>query len=71
MFCKRSEDAETSFVVTDFCVKAPVDKGQVVGTIEVYKDGILYKTVNVVAAESVRKATYLDRLKNVSDGWTI
>ena len=39
--------------------------------IEVYKDGVLADTVNIVAAESVEKATYGDYLKQSAREWAI
>ena len=71
MFTERGKDVNAEFVVNDFNVRAPVSKGQVVGRIEVYKDGVLYKTVEVISAEDVKKASRLDRLKWVSDGWSL
>lgn len=52
-------------------VKAPVKKDDIVGKIEVYKDGILCDTVNLVASEDVEKAGYGDRLKEVAEEWFI
>ncbi|MDE6001357.1 MAG: hypothetical protein K2G96_03445 [Clostridia bacterium] len=52
-------------------VKAPVAKGQIVGLIEVYKNGVLYDTVNVVSAEDVKKAGFGDNFRNISENWAI
>lgn len=52
-------------------VKAPVAKGECVGRIEVYKDGIIYDTVNLVAAEEVQKAGFGDNLKKVAQNWAV
>lgn len=71
LFCKRGEEPEATFRIIADGVKAPVAKGQPVGRIEVFKNGVLYKTVTVVSAEDVKKANYLDRLKEVSDGWSL
>lgn len=71
MFCKKNDSPEATFNIVSSDVKAPVEKGQKVGCIEVYKDGVLYKTVDVVAAESVKKASYGDRIKEVADGWSL
>ena len=57
--------------VIAYDVKAPVAKGQVVGSIEVYKDGVLYDTVNVVSAEDVQKAGFGDFFKDISEKWAI
>ena len=71
MFCKKNDSPEATFNIVSSDVKAPVEKGQKVGCIEVYKDGVLYKTVDVVAAEGVKKASYGDRIKEVADGWSL
>lgn len=52
-------------------IKAPIKKGDVVGKIEVYKDGILCDTVDLVAAEDADRATYGDFFKQVARGWTL
>ena len=57
--------------VITYEVKAPLKKGDVVGKIEVYKDGVLFDTVDVVAAEDAEKATYGDFFKRVSRDWAI
>lgn len=57
--------------VIAYDVKAPVKKGDVVGKIEVYKDGILCDTVDLVAAEDADRATYGDFFKQVARGWTL
>lgn len=71
IFSRRDQDVDAKFVVCDYGVKAPVSNGQIVGKIEVYRDGVIYKTVDVVSAEDVKKASYIDRLKSVSDGWSL
>lgn len=71
LFCRKGDESEVTFEVTDNKVKAPVSKGQVVGRIDVYREGVLYKSVNVVSAEDVKKASYADRLKAVADGWSL
>ena len=52
-------------------LKAPVKTGDVVGKVEVYKDGILYDTVDLIAAEDAEKATYGDFIKKVARDWTL
>ena len=71
IFCKRGEQPEVEYDVKRNAVKAPVSKGQKVGTIEIYRDGVLYSTVDAVSGEDVAKAGYGDRLKEVADGWSL
>ncbi len=62
VFSANDKSPEITHNVFDYKVKAPIAIGQVVGKIEVYKDGILCDTVNVVSAEHVKKATFGDNL---------
>lgn len=71
IFSERGAEADADFVVTDFGVKAPVSKGQVVGKIDVYRGGVLYKSVDVVSAEDVKRAGFGDRLKAVAEDWPL
>ncbi|MBE7088173.1 MAG: D-alanyl-D-alanine carboxypeptidase [Clostridiales bacterium] len=71
IFSAINEKINLSFNVIDDKVKAPILKGQVVGRIEVYKDNVLYETVNVVACENVDKATFADNLKKVAQNWCL
>ena len=66
-----NKEPEISYNVIPNQVKAPVVKGQNVGTIEIYKDGVLYETVAVVSAEDIKKAGFGDNFKNISGEWAI
>ena len=57
--------------MVSYDVKAPVAESSIVGYIEVYKDNILIDTVNVVAAESVEKASFGDYLKQNAERWAL
>ncbi|MCH5148921.1 MAG: D-alanyl-D-alanine carboxypeptidase [Clostridiales bacterium] len=71
VFTRMGVDPEITHKIIAYEVKAPVLKDQVVGKIEVYKDGILADTVNVVAAECVEKAEFTDYFKNVAENWAL
>ncbi len=71
LFCKRGEQAEVEYDVKQCAVKAPVSRGQKVGIIEIYRDGVLYSTVDAVSGEDVAKASYIDRLRQTADGWSL
>lgn len=71
VFSAANKSPDVTHKVFEYKVKAPVAKGQVVGKIEVYKDGILCDTVNVVSAENVKKANFGDRFVNISDNWAL
>lgn len=71
VFSGINTEPEISYNVISYPAKAPVYKGQCVGKIEIYKDGILYETVNAVAAEDIKKASFGDNFKNISAEWAI
>lgn len=52
-------------------VKAPINKGEKVGEITVYENGVEIATVDVVALDSVEKAGYFDSVKSVIDNWQL
>lgn len=52
-------------------LKAPLKKGDVVGKVEVYKDSVLYDTVDLVASEDAEKAGYGDNFKEIARRWAI
>lgn len=62
-------DIKYNFVPCKVC--APVKKGDTAGKMEVYKDGVLYDTVDIVAAEDAEKAGYGDYIRKVAGGWTL
>ena len=71
MFSKSDStpNVTTSVILND--LKAPLSKGEVVGKIEIYKDGIIYDTVAVVASEDVLKADYGDNLRKTAENWAL
>ncbi len=52
-------------------IKAPISEGDVLGRIEVYKNGIICDKVNVVASESVECASYGDYIRDVARDWAM
>ncbi len=70
-----AQKKEKIAVEISFCPKehvvAPILCGDVLGELKIYNNGVLYKTVNVVAKESIEKATYFDYLQKVIDKWSI
>lgn len=71
VFTAKNKQCDVTYKVSDYNVKAPVSRGQQVGKIDVYRDGVLYKSLDVVAAEDVAAATFTDRLKECSRGWNL
>lgn len=70
VFSAIDENLEIERHVVAYDLKAPIKKGDVVGKIEVYKNGVLCDTVDLLAAEDADKATYGDFFKRVARGWT-
>ncbi len=71
VFTGINSEPNISFNVICNPVKAPVAKGQAVGKIEIYKDGVIYETVNAISGEDVKKAGFGDNFKNISEQWAI
>lgn len=71
IFSKTDQAPEITHNVINYNVKAPVAKGDLIGKIEVYKNGVLCDEVGVVAAEDVLKANYIDFLKLTAENWAI
>lgn len=71
IFSKNDEAPNVTYNIIAEKVKAPLIKGQVVGKIEIYKNGVLFDNVNVVAAEDVEKANFGDYFKKIAEEWAI
>lgn len=71
VFTANGQNPEITFNVLPFEIKAPLAKGDVVGKIEVYKNGVLFDTVNLVSSEDVQKAGFGDYFGNVARNWAI
>lgn len=52
-------------------VKAPIKKGDYVGTLYVYENGIEIAYVKVVANEDVKEKTFFDIIKDIGKNWAI
>ncbi len=71
VFSAADKSPDVTFEIIADDVKAPVVKGQAVGKINVYKDGVLCDSVNAVSAEDVKKAGFGDYFKDISSKWAI
>ena len=65
----KTPEITNNLIVYD--VKAPVAENSVVGQIEIFKDGVLIDSVNLVAAESVERASFADYFKRTAEEWAI
>ena len=69
IFCKKDDADEIFYEVIFDPVKAPVDCGDVVGKIIVYKNNIEADRVNLLSNESVQKSNYFDSLQELVQNW--
>ena len=68
-FLKRGEKATVTLETNFQSVRAPIQKGQVVGEIVVYKDNVESERVPLIAEKDVAKANIFDRFRDVAGGW--
>ena len=68
-FMKRGEKGSytTELHLTE--LKAPIEKGSIVGELLLFKDGVEYDRVNVLAGERIEKANFFDCLREVAGDW--
>ncbi len=71
VFCKNGTTPEITRNVVINSKKAPVAKGECVGYVEIYKDGIICDTVDLVAAEDVERCGFKDNFKKVANNWAM
>ena len=72
IFANKNEkiSVECDFVPSDK-IKAPIYVGDLVGKVNIYRDGQKIGEVNVVANEDVLKKTYFDYIKDVGENWAL
>lgn len=71
VFSAKDANPEITRNVVLFDVCAPVQKNDVVGKIEIYKNGIISDTVDVVAAENAEKSSFGDNFKKIARNWNL
>ena len=72
LFSKKGEERNVEIDFKPYQnVKAPVLKGDILGKLTVYENGVEIASVNAVASETILRATYLDQIKNVVINWGI
>lgn len=69
VFCSTKDNPEITYNINANDVKAPVAKGDIVGKIEIYKNGVMYDEVNIVASEDVLKASFPDYFRRIAEDW--
>ncbi len=72
LFSKKNEKRGVEITFTpDGKVKAPVKKGDIVGRLSVYENGIEIGSVNVISNEDVAEKTYFDVVRDVVRNWPL
>ena len=69
IFTERNTKEDVTIDFSPLNVCAPVKKGDVVGTLKVYKNNVEYKSVDVISLEDVNKKTYFDYIKDIGSNW--
>ncbi len=72
LFSKKNESRalEINFVPYDK-IKAPIEKGDAIGELSIFENGVEIGRVNVLANETVDRKTYFDVIKDVIKNWSI
>ncbi len=71
-FCKNGEEgAEISYTVEFLNISAPLNKGEKVGEMTVYKNGVEYTKLALLANEGAEKATIWDYYKQIAENWAL
>ncbi len=68
-FCKRGDNMDITIEKRFDKVKAPVNEGDKVGELVIYKEGIEADRVSILAHEGVQKANFFDYFKKIGKGW--
>ena len=68
-FNRRGEKGNITLETRLFAVKAPIKKGQTVGEVFVYNNGVEVEKIALLAAENVEKANLFDRIQYVAKDW--
>ncbi len=69
VFTKKGEKANITIDKRLHKVKAPLQKGETVGELVVYKDGVETDRIRLLAGEEVKVASVMDRLKKIARKW--
>ncbi len=52
-------------------LKAPIKKGNVLGELKVFENGIEIDSVKILANQNIEKKSYFDIIEDISDNWAI
>ena len=68
-FTKRGEKANVTTDVRFDKVNAPIAQGEKVGEMIIYRDGVEFDRINLLAQNAVEKANFFDRLREIAREW--
>ncbi len=68
-FARRGESVNVSIDMHFDKIKAPICKGDKVGELIVYQDGVEFDRVNLLAFEPIEKANFFDCLGGIAQEW--
>lgn len=69
-FIKKSKSSSVTQNVTfKDNLEAPINKGDVIGTVTYTLDNQVIKTINIVAEDSVKKINLINMTLNVCENW--
>ena len=68
-FMRRGERPNITIDTQLDSVKAPVEKGEAVGELIVYQDGVELERIKLLAMDDVAKASLFDRFKEIAREW--
>lgn len=71
LFGRKNVDEKVSVKLEYSNITAPVNKGEVIGKIYAYKNGVEVACDEIVAMEDVENMNYFDYVKDISEKWNI
>ncbi len=69
IFCKKGDKPSVSIELKSDSIAAPVQRGDSVGELVVYKEGVAIDCIPLLAENGVEKANVWDRFRDVAEGW--
>lgn len=72
ILCKKGEKRGFDFeFIPNASVKAPIEKCDSLGVLDIYENGVKIDSVNVIAAENVDAKTYFDIVSDITTKWSL
>lgn len=69
-FIKKSKSSSVTQSITfRENLEAPINEGDIIGTVTYNLDGEIIKSINIVANKEIKKLTFINMAGNVLDNW--